>query len=110
MTTAMYVRDGTHHMADTVNLTKGRVDDDRYEKVLWAIVGQACEDATSKKAEAMKDGDCVWGPDEAMLWLTQTFGEEHKIVRRVLQLRAEGTKINVNLHTQDTLKRARRAK
>ena len=99
------------------------VADDRWEKVLWAIVGQACEDATSltyceregcpyaEQCEVkLREIPFEESPSIALLWLKQTLGEEHLITRRVVQLRAEGKKINVNLHTQDNLKRARRAK
>jgi len=96
-----YVRNGTHHTAEVTNLTEQHVADDRHESLLWAIVGQACEDATSLKAEPVRDSDCVWGRDEAMLWLTQTLGEEHRITRRVAHLRANGKRVKVNVHSQD---------
>jgi len=102
-----YVRNGTHHTAEAVNLTEQHVADDKYESLSWAIVGQACEDATSLKAEPVRDSDCVWGRDEAMLWLTQTLGEEHQITRRVVKLRAMGKRVKVNVHTQDSHREAK---
>jgi len=83
------------------SLTEEHDMDKEHENLLWAVVGQAAGDATSGQQEPTRDGDCVWRADEAMTWLRQMFGEEHRIVRGVQQLRAEGKHIHVNLHEQD---------
>ena len=35
-----YVRNGTHHTAEAVNLTEQHVADDKHESLLWALSGR----------------------------------------------------------------------
>lgn len=89
-------------VGETENLTEQRDGDDGYTEMLWAIVGQAVEDSTRRGIGRCEcDRGCPWSPDEAYGWLKKMFGPEHRIVRGVTTLRAEGRRIHVNLHYQD---------
>lgn len=93
----MYRSQGSVHMSATVNLTEQHDNDDPYEVLLWAIVGQAVEDATRTRG----DTDCTWTAAEAMSFLERMFGPTHKILRGVNGYRERGQTLKVNLHEQD---------
>jgi len=99
------------------NLTECRDDDGPYLTLLWAMVGQAVEDACqggwctaekcpySQKCRYLARQGHNWqdgsSPSEAMDSLRFILGDGHRIVRQVEKLRRECKRIHVNLHYQD---------
>ena len=115
----MYTRNANNSavIEPAINLSEQRDEDGPHRTLLWAIVGQAVEDASyigwcvpndcpyAKNCRRLKQQQRDWNygtsPDEAMGQLRFMLGGGHAIVRRVEELRKAGIQVHVNLHYQD---------
>ena len=87
---------------------------DAYEALLWAVVAQAVDDATTVafcrpatcpyerrcayRRQQQQDWERGTGPDEAMHYLVRTFGSGHRLVHGVRAAIAQGRHVRVELH------------